>query len=100
MRRVSPEKWRDSGLWAVLKAKPEEDIDMAAIKIKGMTCNHCVMRVTKTLQHIEGIKNVKVDLTSGEATFDETKPVDRNTIADEIRKAGYDIADSNFQIKN
>ena len=65
---------------------------MAVIKIKGMSCNHCVMRITKALQGIDGIRNVKVDLRSGEATFDEEKPVDRKVIEGEIRKAGYDIA--------
>jgi copper chaperone len=63
---------------------------MSAIKVKGMSCNHCVMRVTKALQAIEGIKNVKVDLQSGEATYDEDKPIDRKVIAEQIRKAGYE----------
>jgi len=56
-----------------------------------MSCNHCVMRVTKALQAIEGIKNVKVDLQSGEATYDEDKPIDRKVIAEQIRKAGYEV---------
>ncbi len=64
---------------------------MSAIKVKGMSCNHCVMRVTKALQAIEGIKNVKVDLQSGEATYDEDKPIDRKVIAEQIRKAGYEV---------
>lgn len=48
---------------------------MATVKIKGMTCNHCVMAVTKALNEIEGIKDVKVDLEKGEAFF-EGKPAD------------------------
>jgi len=64
---------------------------MSAIKVKGMSCNHCVMRVTNALQAIEGIKNVKVDLQSGEATYDEDIPIDRKVIAERIRKAGYDV---------
>ncbi len=40
---------------------------MATIKIKGMTCNHCVMAVTKALNEIDGIKDVKVDLEKGDA---------------------------------
>ncbi len=43
---------------------------MTTIKIKGMSCNHCVMAVTKALNEIEGIKNVKVDLAKGEADLD------------------------------
>lgn len=63
---------------------------MPVIKIRGMSCQHCVMRVTKALQSIDGIRNVKVDLHSGEAAFDEEKPVDPGVIAEQIRKAGYE----------
>ena len=62
------------------------------IKIKGMTCNHCVMAVTKTLKEIDGITNVKVDLQKAEATFDEARAVDMEVVKERIRKAGYDIA--------
>jgi copper chaperone len=65
---------------------------MNTIKIKGMSCNHCVMAVTKTLEKIDGVKNVKVDLQKGEATFDEAKPVDIEIVKERIRKAGYDVA--------
>jgi len=65
---------------------------MKTIKIKGMSCNHCVMAVTKTLEKIDGVKNVKVDLQKGEATFDEAKPVDIEIVKERIRKAGYDVA--------
>lgn len=63
---------------------------MATIKIKGMTCNHCVMAVTKALSAVDGISNVKVDLKSGEAAFKEVKPVDKIIIREAIRKAGYE----------
>jgi len=65
---------------------------MKTIKIKGMTCNHCVMAVTKALEKIDGVKNVKIDLTKAEATFDEIKSVDMEVVKEQIRKAGYDVA--------
>jgi copper chaperone len=65
---------------------------MTTIKIKGMSCNHCVMAVTKVLRDIDGIRNVNVDLKNGEATFDEVDPVDVETIRERIRKAGYEVA--------
>jgi copper chaperone len=65
---------------------------MTTIKIKGMSCNHCVMAVTKVLKDIDGIRNVKVDLKNGEAAFDEVDPVDMETIRERIRKAGYEVA--------
>ena len=63
---------------------------MATIKIKGMTCNHCVMAVTKALNEIEGIKDVKVDLEKGEAFF-EGKPIDMKLVREKIKKAGYEV---------
>jgi copper chaperone len=64
---------------------------MKTIKIKGMSCQHCVMAVTKALSGIEGIRNVKVNLEKGEASFDEVKPVEAAVIRERVKKAGYDV---------
>ncbi len=64
---------------------------MATIKIKGMSCNHCVMAVQKALGGIDGVKDLKVNLEKGEATFDETTPVDMNTVREAVGKAGYQV---------
>jgi len=64
---------------------------MTTIDIKGMSCNHCVMAVTEALNEIDGVKDIKVNLAKGEATFDETMPVDMNTIREKIKKAGYEV---------
>jgi copper chaperone len=63
---------------------------MATVKIKGMSCNHCVMAVTRALNEIDGVKDVKVDLAKGEATYDEVKPVDLDIVKAQIAKAGYE----------
>ncbi|MBW1742697.1 MAG: heavy-metal-associated domain-containing protein [Deltaproteobacteria bacterium] len=64
---------------------------MTTIKIKGMTCNHCVMAVTKALNEIEGIQGINVDLSKGEATFEEVQPVDMTSVKEGIKKAGYEV---------
>lgn len=66
---------------------------MKSIKIKGMSCQHCVMAVTRALSAVEGIDNVNVDLKSGVATFEETKAVDPMVIDAAIKMAGYEIVD-------
>jgi copper chaperone len=66
---------------------------MATIKIKGMSCQHCVMAVTKALGSMEDVKDVRVDLVKGEATFTEVKPVDRKAISEKIKKAGFEVVD-------
>lgn len=61
------------------------------IKVKGMSCQHCVNAVSKALSAIEGIQGVKIDLDKGEATFEELKPVDDALIRERIEKAGYEL---------
>ncbi len=66
---------------------------MKVIKVKGMSCDHCVKAVTKALEEIDGVDNVKVDLERGEATFDETAPVKMSVVEEKIKKAGYEVRD-------
>jgi copper chaperone len=66
---------------------------MKSIKIKGMSCQHCVMAVTKALGALDGIKDVKVDLKSGVATYEEVKSVDPAAVAAAIKKAGFEVVE-------
>lgn len=65
---------------------------MKSIKIKGMSCGHCVMAVSKALGAVEGVKDIQVDLKTGLATYEETKPVDKKALAAAIEDAGFEIA--------
>ena len=64
---------------------------MAVIKVKGMTCNHCVISVTKALNEIDGVAGVEVSLDKGEASFTEEKLVDMEKVKESIVKAGYEV---------
>ena len=61
------------------------------IRIRGMSCRHCVMAVTRALEDMEGVENVTVNLERGEASFDETRPVDRETLRQRVEDAGYEL---------
>jgi copper chaperone len=65
---------------------------MKTIKINGMSCQHCVKAVIKTLSEIDGIKDIQVDLAKGEATFDEEQPIAHDLLRERIKKAGYELA--------
>jgi len=68
---------------------------MASIlKVKGMSCQHCVMSVTKALNQLGGIQNIQVDLTKGEVRFDNTKAVLMDQIKKAIEEAGYQVISS------
>ncbi len=64
---------------------------MKTVKIKGMSCQHCVKSVKKALEEVNGIRDVSVDLEKGEATYEETTPVDDNIVKEKIKKAGYEL---------
>ncbi len=63
----------------------------SVLKVKGMSCQHCVMSVTKALNKLDGIQNVKVDLQKGEVSYDNTKTVAHETIEKAIESAGFQI---------
>jgi copper chaperone len=62
------------------------------LKIQGMTCNHCVMRVAKALKSVPGVQDAQVDLQKGEAsvTFDEAK-VTQEKMSLAVVEAGYKV---------
>lgn len=62
------------------------------LKIQGMTCNHCVMRVAKALKAVAGVQDAQVDLQKAEAAvaFDETK-ADIEKLAAAVVDAGYKV---------
>jgi copper chaperone len=64
---------------------------MTIIKVKGMSCQHCVASVTKALSEIAGITDVQVSLDKGEATFNEQNPISEDTLKDAITKIGFEV---------
>ena len=64
---------------------------MTTLKVKGMSCQHCVMSVTKALSQLEGVQNIQVDLEKREVRFDNVKGVAAEQIAKAIVDAGYEV---------
>jgi copper chaperone len=62
---------------------------MESLKIKGMSCQHCVGSVKKALEDISGLTRVTVNLDAGEASF-ENEGVDLEEIRAAIAKIGFE----------
>ena len=62
------------------------------LKIQGMTCNHCVMRVQKALKGAAGVQDARVDLQKAEASvsYDESR-VTIDALAAAVVDAGYKV---------
>jgi len=61
------------------------------INIEGMSCQHCVNRVKKAIEALDGIKSLDVSIGGTKVTFDEGK-VSKNEIEKAIAAAGYKVA--------
>ncbi len=64
---------------------------MPTVKIQGMRCQHCVASVTKALEEIDGISDVRVDLSAGEATYNGE--ADLETIKKAIAAIGFEVVE-------
>lgn len=65
------------------------------IYIEGMTCQHCVKRVSNALYSI-GVENADVEIGEADISFDENK-IDINKIAKALEDAGYKLKNWQYQ---
>ncbi len=63
----------------------------STIKIEGMTCKHCQMRVEKTLSSLDGVEKVTVDLEKGLAHVQSNTSLNQTILKEKIDDAGYKV---------
>jgi len=61
-----------------------------SIRIDGMSCQHCVMRVKKAVDAVEGVQSSEVEVGSARVVFDESKTTE-DAIRNAISGAGYRV---------
>lgn len=61
------------------------------INIEGMTCGHCVGRVSKALSSIDGVSNVDVNLDEKKALVNLDKEIPDEQFNKEIENVGYKV---------
>ena len=62
---------------------------MYELTVKGMSCGHCVDRVTKTVQGLDENAKVEIDLASKKVRIESRADLER--IAAAIDEAGYPV---------
>jgi len=61
------------------------------IKVEGMSCMHCQMRVKKAVEAIEGVQRADVNLQTKQVTVDfEEGKENLEKVKDAVREAGYE----------
>ena len=65
------------------------------LKVDGMTCEHCEMKVEKALSALPGVKKVKIDRSKKNADISISKSADIQVQAmiDAVTAAGYTAAE-------
>ena len=75
----------------VAAVETEEDQTMEkTINVTGMMCKHCVHHVTKALEGVEGVSNVRVSLDDNNAVVDVAEGVSDEAMIAAIVDAGYE----------
>ncbi len=61
------------------------------LKIKGMSCEHCVRRVRDALLELEGVQGADVSLDDGSAAVEHSEGITSSILAEAVEDAGYDV---------
>jgi copper chaperone len=67
------------------------DIQHQTFTVTGMTCGHCVGAVTEEVGALDGVTDVRVDLTTGRVDVASTRPLERELVAAAVVEAGYEL---------
>ncbi len=75
------------------KAKKQEEVKVMnkLIEVDGMMCDHCKGRVSQTLQGLDGVYDVVVDLSAKTAKIASEKSLSDEIIKSSIENAGYSV---------
>lgn len=64
--------------------------------VRGMTCGHCVSSVTEELGALPGIRQVHVDLPSGQVDVVSDRPVQHAALEAAVTEAGFALISSSL----
>lgn len=68
-----------------------EKMTQEIIRVEGMSCMHCQLRVKKAVEAVEGVQRADVNLQTKQVTVDyEEGKVNLEKIKEAIRETGYE----------
>ncbi len=65
--------------------------EYVTVNISGMSCNHCVQRIEKSLQQAKGVNTARVELSEEKAYIDyDPSVINAETLLQIINDSGYE----------
>jgi copper chaperone len=74
---------------SIIDSYSSEDTQMTEFEVEGMSCQHCVAAVTRSIREIDSQAQVRVDLERNKVTVESTQSTD--ALKDAIDDAGYTV---------
>jgi copper chaperone len=59
--------------------------------VTGMTCGHCVASISEEIGEITGVRDVAVELSTGQVTVTSDDPLDQADVRAAVEEAGYHL---------
>lgn len=59
--------------------------------VDGMTCSHCAASVTREVRRVDGVSDVRVDVSTGTLAVEVDRAVTDEAIAAAVDEAGYTL---------
>ncbi|MGH3490175.1 MAG: heavy-metal-associated domain-containing protein [Actinopolymorphaceae bacterium] len=60
--------------------------------VTGMTCSHCADSITRELMSVPGVRQVDVDVQTGQVTVTSDSPLSVEDVRQAVTEAGFELA--------
>lgn len=79
------------GLMTVIGASAQKSMDHFMVQVDGLGCPFCAYGLEKKFKEFKGIKDVKIDIETGDFSFNYPAEKDLTMVAvvEQVEKAGY-----------
>jgi copper chaperone CopZ len=90
------------GILTVFSANAQKGMDKFMVQVDGLGCPFCAYGLEKKFKEFKGIKNVKIDIETGDFSFSypAEKALTMNAVISQVEKAGYTPITSKIERAN
>jgi copper chaperone len=67
-------------------------MQQSVFAVTGMTCGHCENAVRAEISQIPGVRDVSVDLGTGQVTVSADGELEQDAVRAAVEEAGYQLA--------
>ena len=90
------------GVMTVCSANAQKAMDKFMVQVDGLGCPFCAYGLEKKFKEFKGIKNVKIDIETGDFSFryPAEKALTMDAVVAQVEKAGYTPVTSKIERAN